>query len=185
MSKPVVFVLLLGISILAAGLFGMLHNQLSYSVGASYFQEFKFTQFELPTDQHSRWGAALVGWRASWWMGLALGLPVGLLGLVMIARPSTFLAAGIGAVGAVIFVALLAGMLGLFASMMGSTAWITSLAPAPQGVVDTEGFARAALMHSGTYIGALIGLPIAIFTVWRVARLERANMQAHKQGAIG
>lgn len=173
MSKPLVFCVLLVLAVLSAGAFGMLHNQLSYSVGASYFHDFKFAQFNIPEDIQSRWGAALVGWRASWWMGLVVGLPAFGLGLVWIRKPRLFLYAGISAIGAVVLVSLLAAMLGLLLGMARSAGALDGYVSLPNGVSDPQGFLRAALMHNATYLGGLLGALVAILGMWRIRRLER------------
>jgi hypothetical protein len=41
------FLLFLPAAVLVAGLFGMIHNQISYSVSDEYFTKFKFIQFHL------------------------------------------------------------------------------------------------------------------------------------------
>ncbi len=64
---------LLLLSCLMAGLYGMLHNQISYTVSPEYFTSFKFRQSGVPPAMGDRAGAALVGWQASWWMGIVIG----------------------------------------------------------------------------------------------------------------
>ncbi len=77
-SRPsrVSLAILLGVGCLCAGLYGMVHNQVSYTVSPEYFHAFKFRQFGVPPSLQNRLGAAWVGWWASWWMGLILGIPV-------------------------------------------------------------------------------------------------------------
>ena len=173
MSKPLACVILLVLAVLSAGLFGMLHNQLSYSVGAAYFHDFKFAQFGIAEDARTRWGAALVGWRASWWMGLAVGLPAFVLGLVWCRRPATYLAAGIGAIGLVVMLALVAAMGGLILGMVTDPQdW--ALRPATDlDATALRGFVRAALMHNAAYLGGLAGGFAAIWAMWRAGRAER------------
>lgn len=178
MSKPIAFVLLTLCAVVAAGVFGMLHNQLSYSVGASYFHDFKFDQFGIPAEAQGRWGAAVVGWRASWWMGLLVGLPAFVLGYLWIGRPKLLLTAGLGAIGAVISLALLAAMGGLLLGMARSTGALEGLVALPTSVSDPQGFIRAALMHNGTYLGGLAGVLVAVLTMWRMRGMERALKRA-------
>src|SRR5262245_14144721 len=83
MSKLALIPPLLVAACLIAGLYGAIHNQISYTVSLDYFHAFKFVQFRVPGELQGRAGAALVGWGASWWMGLVIGLPVVLVGLIM------------------------------------------------------------------------------------------------------
>jgi len=102
-TKPFVFILLCLAAMVAAGIFGVLHNQLSFSVGASYFYDVKFAQFGINPDIPPRIGAAQVGWMASWWMGLAMALPAMLIGFLRSPRGPVLLSHGLsgGIIGAV------------------------------------------------------------------------------------
>jgi hypothetical protein len=162
------FLILLVLAVLGAGLFGALHNQLSYSVGASYFHDLKFGQFGISEDWQNRAGAALVGWRASWWMGLALGLPVFGLGLVLVDRPNRFRALGLAVLVLALILAL-AGAMGGLALGMIAPGYATSL-PLPEGIGNPAGYLRAALMHEGAYMGAALALPIGLWIMWRARR---------------
>ena len=74
MAKFGLFLLFLPAAMLAAGLFGVLHDQISYTVSDEYFTKFKFIQFGLRDAFLSeRVQVALVGFLASWWMGIPLG----------------------------------------------------------------------------------------------------------------
>ena len=83
MAKLALLPLLLVVGCLTAGLFGALHDQVSYSVSPDYFHAFKFHQFQIPPHLHNRVGAAIVGWRASWWMGPIIGVPLLTAGLLL------------------------------------------------------------------------------------------------------
>ncbi len=66
MSKAALFPVLLVAGCLICGLYGMLHNQISYTVAPEYFHAFKFDQFAIPNGLRNRIGASIVGWQASW-----------------------------------------------------------------------------------------------------------------------
>ena len=171
------FLILLALAVATAAIFGALHNQLSYSVGASYFNDLKFPQFGIGEGLRNRVGAALVGVLSSWWMGLAIGIPAFGLGLRLIRRGDAYLASGIAAIGAVIFVTLVCAMAGLVLGMLAPS--VAADLPIPAGVGDAESYLRARLMHEGAYLGGLfIGLPVAIWTMWRGARADRARAAA-------
>lgn len=88
-TKLRIIFLYMVLAMLAAGLFGAIHYQISYTVSPEYFTRFKFPMFHLPDPNiPERLRAAEVGVLASWWMGVPLGLlagrgvqvPVGMLG---------------------------------------------------------------------------------------------------------
>src|SRR5262245_8551818 len=83
LPKMILAPVLLVAACVVAGLYGMLHNQISYSVSPDYFHAFKFIQFRIPEDLQNRLGASVVGWHASWWMGLIIGIPVLLIALIL------------------------------------------------------------------------------------------------------
>ncbi|SHH48552.1 hypothetical protein [Marivita hallyeonensis] len=167
MAKPVQFVVLLIAACLVAGVFGALHNQLSYSVGPAYFEDLKFTQFGIPEDQRNRIGAALVGWRASWWMGLLLGLPIFGLAVVLIPQRHV-LALGAGALFIALFCAMVGALIGLLLGLLGKS--LPLIADLLAELPPDTGFRRAALMHEGSYLGGAVGGGIALWTIWRARR---------------
>ena len=48
MKKLVTIPILFVLACLFAGIYGALHNQISYSVAPEYFTQFKFIQFQIP-----------------------------------------------------------------------------------------------------------------------------------------
>lgn len=164
------FVVLLGLSVLAAGAFGAVHNQLSYSVGPTYFTELKFQQFQIPTDTGPRAGAAVVGWQASWWMGLIVGLPVMGFGLMRAASTGALWAGGVGAIFTVVITAAICGLLGLALGFAVLASGLEFAALSPPGAVSARDFITAGLMHEGSYLGGILG---ALLAFWAMARATR------------
>jgi hypothetical protein len=156
MAKCILFPLLLAAACLVAGAYGALHNQISYTVSPDYFHAFKFDQFRIPENLQGRVGASIVGWHASWWMGLLIGVPVLLIGLIM-PDGRTYLTRCLVAFGVVAATALIVGL--------GALVWASftiSESSLPgywyPGVADKVAFARAATMHNFSYLGGFIGI---------------------------
>ncbi|GAB5440394.1 MAG: hypothetical protein Fues2KO_07430 [Fuerstiella sp.] len=60
--------------ILIAATYGVLHDQVTYTIGPEYFTNFKFDQFAYADFAfHDRIFAGLVGVLATWWVGLIAG----------------------------------------------------------------------------------------------------------------
>jgi len=75
MKKIGIFLLFLPAAMLVAGLFGVMHDEISYSVSNEYFTKFRFIQFRLlDTNLPDRFRAGEVDFLASWWMGIPLGV---------------------------------------------------------------------------------------------------------------
>ena len=157
MAKFALFPVLLVAACIVAGTYGALHNQISYTVSPDYFFAFKFHQFGIPEDLRNRIGASIVGWHASWWMGLIIGVPVLLIGLILPDSKSYF-AHGLSAFAVVACTALIVG---LGALVYGYFTISEEALPGywyPQGVTDRISFARAGNMHNFSYLGGGIGI---------------------------
>lgn len=177
MGKFPTFFMLLGIAALAAAIFGALHNQLSYSVGPTYFTEFKFTQFNIADDTAPRWGAALVGIAASWWMGVVVGLPAFLYGLFAVPEARSYLAAGLGGVFLVILLATFGALTGLLAGLVAdNTGLIDNYITILDGPTRSD-FLRAGFMHEASYIAGAIGAIAAFLPMRRARSLDNSRAQ--------
>jgi hypothetical protein len=157
MAKIALFPVLLAAGCLVAGVYGMLHNQISYTVSPDYFFAFKFDQFAIPDDLRNRIGASIVGWHASWWMGLIIGVPVLLIGLIL-PDWKMYLTHSLMAIAVVVLTTLLVGLAALAYGYF--TISDTSL-PAywyPTNIRDRVAFARAGNIHNFSYLGGVIGI---------------------------
>ena len=171
MSRLALLPQLLGACCIIAGLYGALHNQISYTVSPEYFTTFKFRQFEVPDSIRNRFGAAIVGWSASWWMGIVIGPPL-LLVALWHRNPTAYVRHTLRAFAVVAFTALIFGL--------GALAWASAtLTPdnlphfmARHKVDDPVAFARAGTMHNASYLGGLAGV-LTGTAYLIVARLRR------------
>jgi hypothetical protein len=142
---------------LTAGVYGALHDQISYTVSPDYFHAFKFHQFAIPEGLRNRAGAAIVGWEASWWMGLFIGVPLLLVGLIL---PGWKLYLSRCLIAFVV-VAATALLFGLGALVYGCLTISASSLPGywyPDQVADRVAFARAGTMHNFSYLGGFLGI---------------------------
>lgn len=161
MKKLLLMPVLVLAGIIIAGLYGVLHNQISYTVSPEYFTRFKFAQFSVPEHMHSRIGASIVGWRATWWMGAIIGAVIVPVGLI-IRGVKNYAMSVCRAFLVVVLTAITVGLTALLVSCFtihGSTVpdyWY------PGGLVDTVAFARVGTMHNFSYLGGLLGMPTGI-----------------------
>ena len=155
------WVALVVVAVLLAGVYGALHDQISYTVSEEYFTKFKYRQFgieelELP----DRGKAALIGFLASWWMGVPIGVLVG--GFGFLHRPAAVMfRKTLKAYGAVVAVTLVVGLLGL------GRGWLAA-ADEPrdpggrfipkEGLVEERRFYAVGDMHNASYLGGVLGL---------------------------
>ena len=77
------------VSALVTGIYGALHDQVSYSIAPEYFTKLKFKQFHwADLSWPPRVFAALVGFLATWWVGLIGGWLLARYGLAELAELS-------------------------------------------------------------------------------------------------
>jgi len=176
LGKFPTFFLLIVLAALCAAIFGALHNQLSYSVGPGYFHIIKFPQFDLPADIAPRLGAAIVGAQASWLMGAIIGIPAFIYGLVRVPTARTYLAAGLGSTGPVVFLSASAALLGFVSELvLAAPGWLADLIPIPADI-DRAEFLRAGMMHEASYLGGALGALVAFWPMYRAAAIDRARL---------
>lgn len=172
----VVLPLFIGLTLAAcviAGVFGICHDQLTYTLSEEYYTKFKFIQFGIAQAQRNRLGVAEVGWLASWWVGLILGcvlvpFAVRLRGLPRIIGRALI------AFALVVVVAALSGAEGLLYAM--------TMADIPHEIVryqqpihDVRHFFWVGSMHNLSYMGALLGMVVAVVYLCWVEREDRRS----------
>ena len=151
---------------LVAGLYGAIHDQISYTVAPSYYHEFKFDQFAIDPDFRNRIGASIVGWNASWWMGLIIGLPIYFAGL-FVRGNREFCIQYLRAAILVVLIALVIGLGALATSFVSIDESHLPTWMVGWSVSDPVAFARVGTMHNFAYIGGFVGLASGVIAmVW-------------------
>ena len=165
-------------SLLVAGLFGAVHDQISYSVSSEYFTKLKFVQFML-TDSiiPERIRASLVGVLASWWMGIPLGILTGLAGYIH-PTPVQMHRALTLSIAVIVTFTLGFALAGL---AYGFFVTATTLNPAdyaswyiPRGLQEPRHYLCAGHMHNAAYVGGALSIPAAwVFHILYKRRMKK------------
>lgn len=175
LQKLGIYLLMLVLAAVVAGIYGMLHDQISYTFSNEYFTQFKFKQFGIPwANETPRLGAAYVGALATWWVGILVFIILGLFGF-MFHSPRQMAVNLSKSFLIVIGVALLTGIGGLalgYYQVNEQTVsqymhWVTP------GVTDPIQFVRVGFMHNASYLGGLTGLLSGI--TYLVMCMRRCN----------
>lgn len=170
MTKFRAFVLILLLSPLVAGLYGVVHDQLTFAVSAEYYTKFKFEQFNMwwagenigtvqapeIIPRYPRLAVALVGFLATWWVGLLIGLVMGIMGLAQ-QNGSTMFRTGIKGLLLCLCITLVLGLTGLAYGQL----FLVKNPPSwwmPEHLIERDRFIMVGSMHNFSYLGALIGL---------------------------
>ncbi len=171
MQKLVLIPVLFAIACLLAGLYGMLHNQVSYTVSPEYFHKFKFIQFSIPDSIPGRIGASIVGWRASWWMGIVIGTPIIFTSLIFKGWRMFFIKA-LESFCVVTATTLVIGLTALLISFRLISEKNIPLDWYPD-ISNKVAFARAGMMHDFSYLGGLIGIIAAVIYLLIAKRRQK------------
>lgn len=150
---------------LLAGAYGVIHDQITFSISPEYFRKLKYAQFHYADFGFSeRVFVAEIGWLATWWVGL---ITAWLLARRLIPnQPRARAWRQIRAGFAIVFAcALAAGLLGsAYGLLLGPKAdysfWSRQFLLLK--IDDRWAFVRVAYIHNAGYLGGLIGLIVAL-----------------------
>ena len=150
-----------------AGLFGVLHDQITYTISPEYFTRMKFDQFRAADFGFPPRGrVALIGFLGTWWVGLIGAWFLARLAVRKWQRPEKPV---MKALLAIIGIAVAFGIAGYFvgpALLSNRAGWPDALAGI--GVTDAQAFHRVAAIHLGSYASAFLGwLTMLIFFLRR------------------
>ena len=174
------FLLIMITATLLGGVCGILHDQLTYGISEEYYTKFKFVQFGLEnwglgtnigttaTPEISlsqpRFGVALVGFLATWWVGLFIGIILGLVGFIHHNGKKMCKVT----VKAFVITILITVMIGIIGLAYGNL-FLLSHQPSwyfPENLIDKNHFIMVGSMHNFSYFGSLFGLLIgSLFSI--------------------
>ncbi|MFL0067033.1 hypothetical protein V3A08_15455 [Tenacibaculum maritimum] len=176
MNKFIALILILIIAPILGGIYGILHDQITYSISNEYYTKFKFIQFGLEnwglgqnigTETNAeiilknpRFGASIIGTLATWWVGMIIGIILGFVGLIHKNGKKMFVTT-MKAFLLTTGIALLTGIIGLGYGKL----FLTENQPnwnLPENLIDYDSFIMVGSMHNFSYLGGLIGLIIGI-----------------------
>jgi hypothetical protein len=147
---------------LVGGMIAAGHHILMYAVGGDAAFAPMLAEAGQATGGYA--GAALLGARTGWWLGLVVSLPAFVMGFNLLNRGSTLFAVGGGVIALGVLMATTGTVLSLAVGL--------SLPGFSEGRFDSpEG--RAALMYLGAAWGALGAIPLGLYAMWKARKLDR------------
>lgn len=154
-------------SVVIASIYGIVHDQLTYTISPEYYTKFKFIQFGLKETPdfnfHPRILVSLTGWMATWWVGLIIGF---ILSLFILPLKHNVYKIALKAIFVVLAISFLTGFAGLITGyIFGSDTSLSAEGYFPEDEVDGKHFTAVGFMHTFGYIGGLIGLFIGILYI--------------------
>src|SRR5687768_837449 len=164
MNKFLNLIFLILIACLLGGIYGIIHDQISYTISPEYYTKFKFYQFGLMSEgdeaifPYPRLQVSIVGFMATWWTGIPIGIVLGVFGLH--SDKKIMMDLTIKAFLITIFVSFVTGLYGLYEGYF-------FLADRPKeefrrrfipgNLNDFKGFIAVGAMHNYSYLGGFFG----------------------------
>jgi len=153
---------------LLAGIYGIVHDQITYTISPEYFTTLKFDQFYYADLGFSARGfVAEIGFLATWWVGFFAAWFIARVTVPAFSRAEAFRLALRSF--AIVFAVAVAGAAagGLLGVLHGPdyATW-TSLTAMLQ-ISDIRSFVCVAYIHNAGYLGGLVGLAAALLYIWR------------------
>lgn len=154
------FFCVLLITPLIAGVYGILHDQLTYTISPEYYTKFKFYQFHIAEVgaeaivPNARTYVSLVGFMATWWTGLVIGLIQGLIGFIH-ADYKKMLKQVFRSIFLNLLITVITGFLGFVYAriFLAEPDWYF-----PENLINKSDFIAVGSIHNFGYLGGLIGL---------------------------
>lgn len=149
---------------LLAGLYGVIHDQVTFTISPEYFTNLKFKQFAYADfGFSSRVFVSIIGFLATWWLGLFVGWCFARRFIPDQSRQAAF-----KNIRSAFLTVLISGVAFAFGG------YIYGYTTDPQtwvyifdsyDVTDGPAFMKVAYVHIGSYIGGLFGLIAALIIV--------------------
>lgn len=153
---------------LLAGVYGVLHDQITYSISPEYFTKMKFDQFHYANfGLGNRVFAGTVGFLATWWVGFIIAWF--LARRLLPNQPRAIAYRQIRqAFTCVFFCGVIFALLGYcYGLIRGANADYSSWGDITGDlrIIDVWSFVRVAYIHNASYLGGLVGLIVSLLSI--------------------
>ncbi|TRZ41621.1 hypothetical protein [Robertkochia solimangrovi] len=176
LKKIATLILILLIGPVLGSVFGIAHDQITYTISEEYYTKFKFFQFGLMNWgwgvnvgsgkapeiilENPRSGVMVVGILATWWVGFIISILLGVIGLIHKTAKDMFRVTLKAMIWNIVF-ALLTGLFGLVYGKF-FLSYTPSLWFLPDNIKDRTAFEMVGSMHTFSYLGGFLGLLFGI-----------------------
>lgn len=151
-----------------AGIYGILHDQITYSISPEYFTKLKFTQFRFADfGWGDRFFVATIGFLATWWVGCIAAWFLGRRQIPNQARDQAYRKIAKGMLCMIVF-GMIFGVAGYFYGLLrGPEADYSSWTWAFREfeIIDKWSFVRVAYIHNAGYLGGFVGFVVALVMI--------------------
>jgi hypothetical protein len=173
-GKFFLFIAIIISTALIAGMYGVLHDQITYSISPEYFTKFKYDQFGFEPSWFGghRQTVAVIGFLATWWIGVFIGIVIA-IGTLFNSSPVLMFRTAIKSITIVMVTTVLTGVVGALYGAISNhdtLQWYF-----PDDLTDKYHFIIVGWIHNFGYLGGLCGLVAAIlFQIYDLVRQKRS-----------
>ena len=151
-----------------AGVYGILHDHVTYSIGPEYFTKLKFQQFHYADfGMGDRVFVSCIGFLATWWVGFIIAWFLSRRLIPDQDRGTAY--RGICKGMAIVFASgVLAGAIGyMYGMTLGPDTDYVAWRPIFNRlqITDPAGFLRVAYIHNASYLGGFVGFIISLVVI--------------------
>lgn len=150
---------------IVAGSYGIVHDQITYTISPEYFTKYKFAQFHYADfGWPERVFVGTIGFLATWWVGFVAGWFLARRLIPNQPRPRAFRQIRNGII-CILSMGFLFGLIGFgYGVSCGPDADYASSEEILRrlGVTEVYAFMRVAYIHNAGYLGGLVGLIVAL-----------------------
>ena len=157
---------------IAAGMYGIIHDFITYKISHEYYTKFKFVQFgfiapdnKLPINTLQLLVAT--GWAATWWVGCLAGLVFSLVA-VYNTKIKNSIAFTLRATVILFLTAIVSGLLGYNIGHFATPLSLPDLAEfcyECATIKKPANFTTAGYIHNFSYIGGLLGIVLGVASI--------------------
>lgn len=175
--KGYALIMIVLISVLISGFYGIVHDQITYTIAPEYYTKFKFIQFGLIDHSNAliyiseRSMVSIVGFLATWWVGLIIGVIYGIVGL-RLDNGKQMLFFIWKVILSTILITILAGVFGCFVGMFIPVDIEFNF---QETIENKRNFIIVGTIHNLGYIGGFLGLIIGVIRIFREKKGLRAE----------
>lgn len=165
------------IAIVIASIFGIIHDQITYTISPEYYTKFKFSQFGLnsvPIKGNERYLVSITGIIATWWVGLILGITFSISSLLL-KTWKIMLRISFSAMIMTIIITAIAALVGY---LYGKFILINSDSLMNiYDVQDFNNFIAVDSIHTASYIGGFVGMFLGIIYIVKHKNINTSPKQ--------
>jgi len=157
--RTFIFIALLIIAPMMAGLYGFIHDQITYNISEEFFTKFRFDHYDFPYAWHPRARAGMIGILNAWKTGIPFGIILTAVGRIHMNTHKLL----VYTFYTYLLTFFMSFAFSIAAAYMPVPADIVALKLSmPKNILDPIAFQRVVQINNFGYVGGIIGMLMGI-----------------------